>query len=264
MDRALKYSASSYTSLSQNKLHSFALNHALSIYLSDSIYTYIPKNACSTMRLSLALANGCIESEDDFEWIHQNNTTFLANLSELLKAKYTFVILRCPYTRIASLFLDKIISKDRVVWSYYDSFSKPIQLDSVSFLWFLNSLKNKKVFAANHHWRPQSEFLIYKKYDDYFCLENIPDMATRLKEKIGFNLVDARDKTLHGLDNHEKLDDECYALTKSLSLYRMKRSGKIPSYKALYNEECIALVKELYEQDIALYAEQFGTDNLLF
>ncbi|TAL45777.1 MAG: hypothetical protein EPN89_11775, partial [Methylovulum sp.] len=82
--RPFKYSSASYVNLSKNQQHQFAQGHALRIYNSNSIYSFIPKNACSTMRVSLAIANGCIADTDkldelDFNWIHNNNDTFRAD-----------------------------------------------------------------------------------------------------------------------------------------------------------------------------------------
>ena len=78
--RVLKYASSNYEPLGKNKKHQFAAAHALNIYSSNTIYSFIPKNACTTMRLSLALENGCIQSIKDFNWIHRNNATFSASL----------------------------------------------------------------------------------------------------------------------------------------------------------------------------------------
>ena len=62
------------------------------------------------MRLSLAFYNGCVDDTADFGWIHSNNATFRADLASLAGASYTFVILRCPYARLASGYLDKIVA----------------------------------------------------------------------------------------------------------------------------------------------------------
>ena len=110
-NRTLKNSSSSYANLNQNPSFKFANNHALMIYNSDALYTFIPKNACSTMRLSLAMANGCISDTKDYNWIHKNNATFVVNLVEIIKAKYTFVILRDPFRRLASVYIDKIVDR---------------------------------------------------------------------------------------------------------------------------------------------------------
>ncbi len=109
--RLLKYAGSDYGRLRDNRKHQVAAAHALKIYKSGSIYTFIPKNACSTMRLSLAIANCCIADASSFEWIHENNETFRANLEDMVCAAYTFVILRDPFARLASYFLDKVVAQ---------------------------------------------------------------------------------------------------------------------------------------------------------
>ena len=76
--------------LAENVQHKFAAQHELNIYRSKSIYTFIPKCACSTMRLSLAISNGLISDVSKYGWIHSNNTTFSANLSELITAKFAY------------------------------------------------------------------------------------------------------------------------------------------------------------------------------
>ena len=46
---------------SQNDLFAFSSEHALSIYPINAIYNFIPKNACSSLRYSIAVANGFLE-----------------------------------------------------------------------------------------------------------------------------------------------------------------------------------------------------------
>ncbi|WP_373417475.1 sulfotransferase family 2 domain-containing protein, partial [Vibrio parahaemolyticus] len=72
------------------------------IYNSNSLYTFIPKVACSTMRYTVARENGCVTGLSQANWIHNNNQTFNATLSEALRTDYSFVILRCPFSRLAS------------------------------------------------------------------------------------------------------------------------------------------------------------------
>ena len=61
MSRRLRYACKMFQNLAQNVAHGFSAGYALSIYPSDSVYSSIPKNACSTMRYSRALENGAIE-----------------------------------------------------------------------------------------------------------------------------------------------------------------------------------------------------------
>ena len=200
MIRFFRYSAANYNGLAQNPRHKFAHNHALNIYNADAIYSFIPKNACSTMRTSIAYANGCIEDVTDFNWIHKNNHTFTANLRDLVTAKYTFTVLRCPFSRLASSYMDKIVSRNSVAWNYYDLRDRKVELEDVSFHEFVKSMTTPKVKAGNIHWRPQSDFLVYKNYDDYFAMENFGEATKVLNDKIGLEVIDARKLTNHGVD----------------------------------------------------------------
>ena len=92
--------------ISQNDLYNFSSRYTLSIYPIDAICTFIPKKACSSLRYSISIANGFIKDLDDIKWIHSNNQTFIATQREIVRAKFTFVILRCPFRRAASCFID--------------------------------------------------------------------------------------------------------------------------------------------------------------
>jgi hypothetical protein len=109
--RLLRFARRNTAALSGNGAHQFALSHAMCIYQPAAIYSFIPKNACSTLRFSVALANGCVSGESDVNWIHENNETFKPTLAELVRANYSFVVLRDPFRRVASCFLDKFVDK---------------------------------------------------------------------------------------------------------------------------------------------------------
>ena len=102
--RLLKNARLENVPISQNESYNFSSRYALSIYPIDAICTFIPKNACSSLRYSIAIANGFIKDLNDIKWIHSNNQTFIATQRELALSNYTFVVLRCPFTRIASCF----------------------------------------------------------------------------------------------------------------------------------------------------------------
>ena len=107
--RFLKNARLQYSPISDNKSYIFSLKHALSIYPIDAIYTFIPKNACSSLRYSTAIANGFIQDIGDLDWIHKNNIAFMPTQREIALAKYTFVVLRCPFTRVASCFFNQVV-----------------------------------------------------------------------------------------------------------------------------------------------------------
>lgn len=262
MPRLLRYSHQNYCSLKANKKHSFAQQFALNIYPSDAIYTFIPKNACSTMRTSLAVENGCIKDSSDFNWIHQNNSTFTANLSELARAKYTFVILRCPFSRLLSVYLDKIVSRNDPAWSYVDLHKRKIDIADITFEFFVKSMCNEQVLNGDIHWMPQTRFLVYENYDDYFAFEDFPKLTEVLRDKIGLELIDARSLTKHGSDGYRKLAKRKPYQLRPLELLNYKSEGLMPSIKRMYNDELLACVAKAYKSDIALYKRTIGSEHL--
>ena len=118
--------------------------------------------------------------------------------------------------------------------------------------------------GANIHWKPQNQFLLYKEYDDYFALEHLEKAIATLKDKIDLNVVDARSLTGHGTDKFEMLSNVNYSQVKAFDIAILKRQGKCPSHKSLYNDELIQLVKNLYAEDISLYTERCNKSDLLF
>jgi hypothetical protein len=261
----LRYAASSHVALSANTAHQAAARHALRLFRSNAIYSFIPKNGCSTMRYSLALDNGCVESEVDIHWIHQNNETFRADLAALLTASYTFVILRCPYRRLASVFLDKIVGKDRVMWHLHDLTRREIEPDRLTFSTFVESLGRPAILQSDIHWRPQVEFLVYKNYDDVFQFEQFEIVSKQLKAKCDFDVVDARKLTRHGIDRYETLDiSEDFSKVPLAEISALRAQGKSPSPRSLYSDELAASVSKLYRNDLTIYRDFFSDRDLMF
>jgi len=264
MNRFLKYSSINYVNLNSNPNHKFALQHALMIYKSDTIYTFIPKNACSTMRLSLAIANGCIQDVKDFNWIHQNNNTFVATLKDLIKANYTFVILRDPFKRLASVYLDKIVDRTVVAWNLYEKIGRKIKLEDMTFRKFVEIIFKQGIFRSDIHWRPQIDFLVYEKYDDYFALENFNEAIPIVEKKAQIKIYDARNLTKHGLDQYQLITDQSFIDVSPVEIFNLKQEGYAPSYESLYDNKLIKLVRKQYKNDFDLYIEKFGDRNILF
>ena len=262
--RLLKYARSSPKNLSANGKHRFAADHALRVYQSNAIYSFIPKNACSTMRLSLAIANCCIKDALDVNWIHQNNSTFAADLEALIRADYTFVVLRDPFARLVSCFLDKIVGKDQGAWKLYDLIDRRQSLDEITFADFTACLRSRATRNADIHWRPQVDFLVYEQYDDYFCVENFQSDANAIKNKSRLEIVDARKLTKHGLDRYQLLSaDLDFSATPAAEIAELRRRGESPHPRSLYTTSLVQIVSNLYAADISLYAEKIGLPTLV-
>lgn len=264
MTRLLRHARADFGTLRQNPAHNFAARHALVHYASGAIYSFIPKNACTTMRYSLALANGAIAGPEDFVWVHQNNTTFSAELRDLATAPYSFVILRCPYARLASVFLDKIVRSTGEAWALRRFDGDRFELDELTFRQFCRLLKTLRIRNGNIHWRPQCDFLVYDDYDGWFRLEAFAEAAAEITARTGLEVRDARALAGHGTDRYALEDGEGFADWPVLRLAEMQRAGRAPSHAALYDSALAAEVGQLYKADIALYTDRFGPGGLLF
>lgn len=242
--------------VSQNDKYIYSIKHTVSIYPIDAVYTFIPKNACSSLRYSIALMNGFISDINEIRWTHQNNETFNSSQREIAIASYTFVILRCPFTRIASCFFDKIVGGE---FDFKDESGEKL---SISFNEFLQVIKSQNRRDRNEHWRNQSDFLHYEEYDDYFSLELFSEATEKLSVK-GLEVVDTRIAHPNSLLGITRLEGD-FSKAKEQEIRKMKEDGFIPSYKSMYQDDEIQLVKDIYEDDIALYKKHFGKKNLLF
>ena len=255
--RSLRTARLELKNLQENEFYDFSVDHLLLIYSLEAVYSFIPKNACTSLRFSIAVSNGFLKDKSDLPWIHKNNDTFQPSKREAAIAKYTFVVLRCPFTRIVSCFFDQVVFND--FFDFTDASGNKLNL---SFHDFLQIVKSQNRFDRNEHWRNQSDFLHYEKYDDYFSLEQFPEAISKLDNK-GLKFFDTRNESKHSLLGLKKVDGN-FSKTNELEIKKMKEGGNIPSYRSMFDEETINLVKEIYSDDIDLYSSKFGDRDLLF
>ena len=199
------------SSIEKNAEHLFAKQHTLVHLKSNSVCTWIPKVGCTNMRYSIPLANGAISTPEDIEWVHNNNNSFAADNKELLKADYTFVVLRNPFRRLVSFYLDKMCHEDPHESDKSYSVAKELfkSSESTSFLDFVKTLwREPELIDADIHVKRQIDFLIYNKYDDYFSLENYEEAVDKIYQKSGLKVVDTRGmgsgKTTHRLTERDR------------------------------------------------------------
>lgn len=254
--RLLKNARLEYSAIKNNNQYVFSLKHALSIYPIDAIYTFIPKNACSSLRYSTAIANGFIGDIGDIDWIHKNNIAFMPTQREIAIANYTFVVLRCPFTRVASCFFNQVVDGEI---DFKDTNGSRL---SISFNDFLKIIRSQERHQRNQHWRNQSDFLHYERYDEYFSLELFSKAITSLGER-GFQLHDTRETLGHSNQFFERTDGS-FPKVKEIEIKKMKEDSVLPNYSSMFGDEEIKLVNEIYKDDIELYKRNFGASNLLF
>lgn len=259
MRRVLRHGSSSLGSLAKNSDHAFAVSNAMMVYSSNSLYTMIPKNACTTFRLSIGLHNGAIKSPEDYRWIHKNNDTFRPSLAEMLTSSYSFIILRCPFARLVSLYLDKFVSRDPVAWHFKEVASNDPDLPLLSFRGFCNELRSRSVLTANKHWRPQSDFLLYEEYDSVFCVEELASCNATIKHRAGLDILDSRKYVKHDAGRFKAVGglQDNYSDEEPWKIETLFRVGLRPHYRSFYDDELIELVAKIYAEDLKLYRSYF-------
>ncbi len=251
--------AGQYESLIENKRHELAKSNTLVHLKSNSICTWIPKVACSTIRYSIALDNGAISGLNDFSWIHQNNTTFAANNKELLKSSYSFIILRNPFKKLLSFYLDKICSDRSTKEDQSYAVAKSIfnTNSNTTFEEFVSTIyENPSLISKDIHTRRQCDFLIYENYDDYFKFEDFQDIKEKLREKIGLELIDTRVsgsiRTTFKMKNINEFNHKT-TVSEANTLLNMEKK---PLAINMYTPEMIAKIGTIYFTDILLYSNK--------
>ena len=256
------YQNLSRTKLANNHKFEFAQKHTIVHYQSGAVCSFIPKNACSCLRYSIGVANGCIGSSKDFDWIHQNNYSFNAKEAQLFSAPYSFVFLRNPFARLVSYYLDKICGVSQ--HSSDVSYDVARQLfgvtsDRFTFRDFVDCLYLRpSLMQGDVHIRPQIDFLIYDRYHDYFAVEDFADASRVVYEKSGLELLDVR-----GLgDSHTQAELKKYSGSDSFcdatiaDIRAMRADGISPGYYHIYDDVTAAKVAKLYFGDIVFYCRK--------
>ena len=262
--RLLRHARHSVSPLGQNAAHTFAANHALCHYPSRAIYSFIPKNGCTTLRIALAMGNGVVIGREDWHWIHKNNRTFVASLAELVTAPHSFVILRCPFRRLASAFLDKIVNRSPEFWALHRQLHDTLDSTTFTFSDFVDLICKPELRKLDIHWRPQSDFLVYEDYDRWIALENLSESLPELEAMFGHAILDARPLSGHGTAHLKPLPRGYYGDHSLSKLSCMREEGQIPAHVDLYNARLRGLVRNSYKDDLRLYVAKFGEKGLAF
>lgn len=264
MQNLLRFARTQHGQLEDNEAHAFAARHALCHYATGVIYTFIPKNACTTMRFTLAIENGCIRGDEDFGWVHANNFTFGAELRDLASARASFVILRCPFARLASLYLDKVVRNVPPARLLLKLMPNVVDVGDLTFRMLADAMKDPIVRRANPHWREQDDFLVFEKYSAYLRVEAFDEAVSEIQRISGMTVRDARALSQHGLDNYALDGAASYCDVPARDIAKMMEAGRAPAKRALYDDAIIAQVRDVYAPDIALYTRLFGARDLMF
>ena len=255
--------------ITDNTEHNFAKRFTLYNYSSSTMCTFIPKNACTSLRYSFALANGFVRDLEDIDWIHGNNHSQQASENELRNCCYSFIILRSPFTRLSSYFLDKLVGNFGEVSitdeSYENAFlNKFCKVENLTFEKYINIIwENPKIIYKDLHTVPQIDFLLFDDYDKWIALEKLSKEINKIELKSKVEFIDTRNHVRNTTKGYELISNEYHGDITINKLRDLKRKNLLPAHATLFNEETSYKILITYLSDVFLYIEKTNSYNEL-
>lgn len=142
-----------------------------------------------------------------------------------------------------------------IAWTLTPNYETDVNPSDLSFRQFVALLETK--LRADAHWRPQADFLVYRKYDRYFDFREMGAARQELHDRIGLEVTDARAKTGHATSSYERVNGN-FSDTPIRELLMMKREGKLPSLSGLVDSTLWNSLQILYAEDAATYSALAG------
>jgi len=150
---------------------------------------------------------------------------------------------------------------DKESWNLYNMTRRKHHPHDISFNDFVNLVASQTPAARDLHWRSQVDFLLFKEYDEYYCLENFATVQSRLLDA-GFTIYDSRRYLQHDTASIKNQKIQNADQLSAFDLLKMKREGHLPDMSSLFTSDIYQNVCEIFKDDINLYTNKFGTKNL--
>ena len=250
--------------INNNDSHSIAKEKCLLHFASNSICTWIPKNGCSNLRFSIALANGFIDSKNDIGWIHNLHAPLIPTNKEILAADFSFVVLRNPFKRLLSFFLDKLChtSLDPKDTSYQTA-QQTFQIDdNTSFMDFVDLIYSiPDLISLDQHTKTQCDYLIYNHYKKYYQFEKYDIFCKSILSEIGLNIIDTRNINTIYTTKCLKFSQDFKANMPIRKIRSLMEQGLKPVPDEIYTNDMVRKVGTIYFADIILYHNLFKGDS---
>ncbi|MBR8827310.1 MAG: tetratricopeptide repeat protein [Gomphosphaeria aponina SAG 52.96 = DSM 107014] len=247
------------------------INHADKI-----VYCPIAKNACTLFkRMMLDISGEQGKYEESNCNLHQyvsENFNILKDtgwgLSDFFgsgKQEYfKFIILRNPFSRIVSAYLNKVAKNPRnyekfvlpVIKDVYKALGEEMDLKkSITFSQFVDYLNRTEDCYLDKHWRPQhicfGEGII--KFDYVGQFEKLDEVIEKIEKKIGRKLTQevSKNRTKYGnYSKDEKFHDK-YP-------HELRELDGLPRAENFYTPELEEIVRKRYAEDIKIYEREFN------
>jgi len=156
---------------------------------------------------------------------------------------WSFAVVRNPYTRVVSAYVDKFIKHNMV----YDG--TKVVADATGQLYptfqsFVRYLSRTNPEALDEHWRPQQSFLDGFTFDFIGRFEQYGEVMDRLFSLLGIEPTD---------DHWNKTEYRGSETPEAHTIPCNQFGDKLPSAADLYTEELREIVRAVYKRDFTLY-----------
>lgn len=247
------------------KHQSFPYNRIITFPELKLHYMPISKNGNSFVKTVLLV--NC-ESEAQFDPGHESSLQYIDRIGvkkfrikrlKDLKNKqyYFFVVLRNPFERIVSAYLDKFVKKPPKYDPYLKSLGLRADADP-SFRQFLSIVCNQKNKNYNNHWKPQSCFVQGIDFDGYYDLSRIEQLfldieslhGIRLKRFDQYRFHHSKATTYNSQTGQVKYENACASSFRDSQAYAGPEN--------LFTSDLVDVFMKKYSQDVQLYCNLFG------
>lgn len=242
---------------------------------SKLLYTFIPKNACTTLKYTLGVTN---ENYDHTRTAHFHDKIYRYNGDDLPSDVRRLIVLRDPFARIISAYLEKIVNPP------YESFAFDVSCQILknqrgfldtdkirvgdvvpTFKEFICYLFRRTDMQLNEHWRAQVAFPQFPTYDYVFCLERLSqdwltsDLANIAFHSASHHAVTAGKEVAQSMEELGLGRQQLSNLDGAVLRKALHAAGKVPSVNLFYNDEQVfERFCTRYAQDIKIYLNAFG------
>lgn len=234
------------------------------------VYCSIPKNACTLFKTML------VENSDLREQFHSSGENIHLFLNQRIKETsaahllaclnsdeyFKFVVIRNPFNRIVSGYLDKIAKHtvpeafaQEVIEQVQTSLNEPVDIEkSITFSQFVDYLIETPDALLNDHWRPQCNFLGTVNFDLVGQFESLDTTTHALAKQFDMTI---KTKVSNHITQYRTFDE---ADPGFCSMYpaQLRRLDGMPVPAQLYSPELKNKISFRYVNDIKTYEKAFG------